>query len=96
MSLQRKSLTRKRDGIKIDTMGDVRKQIRQIIRKKGAIRKVAEEIGIAHSNLIRMLRESQDPRIKTIERIVDQLGYTLTLKKKEVKKVKQGPSKARR
>lgn len=79
----------------MDTMSDIRNQIREIIRKKGAIRKVAEEIGIAHSNLIRMLRESQDPRIKTIENIVDRLGYSLTLKKKEVTKVKQGPSKSR-
>jgi DNA-binding phage protein len=85
---QRKSLTRKKDGIKINTMEDIRKQIREIIREKGAIRKVAEEIGIAHGNLIRMLREGQDPRIKTIEKIVDRLGYSLTLKKKEVKKGK--------
>jgi DNA-binding phage protein len=89
-------LTRNIDGIKIDTMNDVRKKIREIIRTKGTIREVAEEIGIAHSNLIRMLRESQDPRIKTIERIVDQLGYSLTLKRKEVTKDKQGPSKSRR
>jgi len=73
------------DGIKIDTMEDIRKQIREIIRKKGAIRKVAEEIGIAHGNLIRMLREDQDPRIKTIQKIIDRLGYSITLKKKEVK-----------
>lgn len=80
-------------------MNDVRKQIRQIIGKKGAIRKVAEEIGIAHSNLIRMLRESQDPRIKTIERIVDRLGYSLTLKRKEMKtesKISQKRSTRRR
>jgi DNA-binding phage protein len=89
-------LTRKIDGIIIDTMEDIRKQIREIIRKKGAIRKVAEEIGIAHGNLIRMLRENQDPRIKTVEKIVDRLGYSITLKKKEVRKVKQGPSKSRR
>jgi DNA-binding phage protein len=74
-------------------MQDVRKQIREIIRRKGAVRKVAKEIGIAHGNLIRMLRENQDPRINTIEKIVDRLGYSLTLKKKEVKKDKQGPSK---
>lgn len=84
------------DGIIIDTMEDIRKQIREIIRKKGAIRKVAEEIGIAHGNLIRILRENQDPRIKTVEKIVDRLGYSITLKKKEVRKVKQGPSKSRR
>lgn len=89
-------MTRKTDGIIIDTMEDIRKQIREIIRKKGAIRKVAEEIGIAHGNLIRMLRENQDPRIKTVEKIVDRLGYSITLKKKEVRKVKQGPSKSRR
>jgi len=96
LSFDKKGLTRGNYGIKIDTMKDVREQIREIIRRKGAIRKVAEEIGIAHSNLIRMLRENQDPRIKTVEKIVDRLGYCLTLKRKEVKKDKQGSSKLRR
>ncbi len=90
---EKKYLTRKSNGININTMTDVRAQIKEIIRVRGTIRKVAEEIGLAHGNLLRMLREDQDPRIKTIERIADRLGYSLTLKRKEVKSGKGGPSK---
>jgi len=89
-------LTRKWYGVKLDTMKNVQQIIGEIIRKKGPIRKVAEEIGIDHANLIRILREGSDPRIKTIERIVDRLGYSLNLKRKEVIKDKQGSSKPRR
>ncbi len=77
-------------------MKNVQQIIGEIIRKRGPIRKVAEEIGIDHANLIRILREGSDPRIKTIERIVDRLGYSLNLKRKEVTKDKQGSSKPRR
>ncbi len=77
-------------------MKNVQQIIGEIIRKRGPIRKVAEEIGIDHANLIRILREGSDPRIKTIERIVDRLGYSLNLKRKEGTKDKQGASKTRR
>ena len=95
-ALTKKSLTRKYRGININTMKNVREHIREIIRERGPIRKVAEEIGFDHGNLIRMLRESQDPRIKTIEKIADRLGYSLTLKKKEVKPDKGRPLRSRR
>jgi DNA-binding phage protein len=89
-------LTRNNGGVHIDTVKNVRQHIKEIIGEKGSIRKVAEEIGIDHANLIRMLREGSDPRIKTIERIVDRLGYSLCLKRKGVKKGKKGSSKLRR
>ena len=82
-------------GGRIDTM-NIRQTIKEIVRKRGTIRKVAEEVGIDHANLIRLMREGSDPRIKTIERIVDRLGYSLTLKRKEVIRDKQEPSKSRR
>ena len=95
MSCNKKCLTRLIHGGITDTM-NIRQAIKEIVRKRGTIRKVAEEVGIDHANLIRLMREGSDPRLKTIERIVDRLGYVLTLKKKEVKKVKQGPSKSSR
>lgn len=70
-------------------MKDIKQLIREIIRKKGPIRKVAQEIGIDHANLIRMLRENSDPRLKTIERIIEHLGYSLTLKREELKNGKK-------
>jgi len=66
-------------------MSDVRQVLREIIRKRGSVRKVSQEIGFSHGNLIRMLREDEDPRIKTVERIADRLGYCLTIKRKGVK-----------
>ena len=66
-------------------MSNVRQVLREIIRKRGPIRKVAEEIGFFHGNLIRILHEDQDPRIKTVEKIADRLGYCLTIKRKGVK-----------
>ncbi len=63
-------------------MDNLRQLLREIIRKRGPITKVAQEIGFDHGNLIRILREGQDPRINTIAKIADRLGYTLTLKRK--------------
>jgi DNA-binding phage protein len=74
---------------------NIRQAIKEIVGKRGSLREVAEEVGIDHANLIRLMREGSDPRLKTIERIIDRLGYSLTLKKKEVIKDKQGPSKSR-
>ncbi len=84
----KKFLTLESNGIKINTMSNIRQIIRELIKKKGPIRKVAKEMGLGHGNLIRMLRETSDPRLNTIEKILDHLGYSLTLKKKEVKKEK--------
>jgi len=77
-------------------MKNIQQHIKQIIRGRGPIRKVAEEIGIDHANLIRMLREGSDPRLKTIEKIVDRLGYTITLGRKGVKSGKGKASRSKR
>ena len=77
-------------------MKDIRQAIKEIVKKRGSLREVAEEVGIDHANLIRLMREGSDPRLKTIERIVDRLGYSLTLKKKEVKPDKERPSRSKR
>ena len=76
-------------------MEDIRKIIRDLIRQKGTIRKVAKDLGMDHANLLRLLREDANPGLKTVERIVDYLGYDIKLvKKKEVKPSK--PSRSRR
>ena len=81
----KKFLTFRKNGITLDTMSNVREILREIIRKKGPIRKVAQEMGFDHGNLIRMLREGENPTIKTVERIADRLGYCLTIRRKGVK-----------
>ncbi len=84
------------NGGNIDTMRDIREVIREMVNKRGSLREVAEMVGIDHANLIRLMREGSDPRLKTIERIVDRLGYSLTLRKKEVKADKEKPSRSKR
>jgi len=71
---------------------NIRQAIKEIVIKRGTIRKVAEEVGIDHANLIRLMREGSDPRLKTIERIVERLGYSLSLKRKGVAKGKKESS----
>ena len=78
-------LTSKMLGGNIDTMEDIRLILKEIVRKRGTLRGVAEEVGIDHANLIRLMRQGSDPRLKTIERIAERLGYYVTLKRKEVK-----------
>ena len=75
---------------------NIRQAIKEIVRKRGSLRKFAGEVGIDHANLIRLMREGSDPRLKTIERIIDRLGYSLTLKRKGVSKDKQRSSKSKR
>ena len=86
-------MTGKLNGGNIDTMKDIRQTIKEIVNKRGSLREVAEEVSIDHANLIRLMREGSDPRLKTVERIVDRLGYSLTLKRKEVKRRKERPSR---
>ena len=70
-------------------MKNIRQAIGEIVKKRGPLRKVAEEVDIDHANLIRLMREDSNPRLKTIERIVDRLGYMVVLKRKEVKSGKE-------
>jgi DNA-binding phage protein len=77
-------------------MKDIRQAITEIVKKRGSLREVAKKVGMDHANLIRLMREGSDPRLKTIERIIDRLGYSLILKRKGVSKDKQGQSKSKR
>lgn len=64
-------------------MKDIKEIIKELIKKKGSLRSCAEGIGIDHANLIRLLRKEGDPRLKTVERILNYFGYTLSVKRKK-------------
>jgi DNA-binding phage protein len=64
-------------------MKGIRNIIRDLMRRKGPIRKVALDLGMDHANLIRSLREDANPRLKTVEKIVDYLGYEIRIVKKK-------------
>ncbi len=70
-------------------MKDIKQLIREAIRRRGPLREVARTMRLDHSNLIHVLSEESNPELKTLERIADHLGYSLTLKKKGGQKRKE-------
>jgi DNA-binding phage protein len=61
-----------------------------LVNKRG-LRKVARELEIDHASLYRSL--NSDLRLSTIQAVLNLFGYDLKIvKKKEVKKGKQGSS----
>jgi DNA-binding phage protein len=67
-------------------MEDIKKTIQDLIRQKGTIRKIATDLGMDHANLLRSLRKDANPGIKTVQKIVNYLGYEIKLiKRKGVK-----------
>ncbi len=71
------------------------KIIREILKKKNlTYRKVASDLGVGHGNLYRSLVNGANPEWKTIEKLLDYLGYDFkVVERKGVKKIK---SKSRR
>ena len=73
------------------------KELKEIIqRRKLSYRKVAEDLGIDHASLYRSLANGGNPEWKTVEKLLNYLGYDLKLiKRKEVKPNKSKPSGSR-
>jgi transcriptional regulator with XRE-family HTH domain len=71
------------------------KKLREIIKEeKLTFRGIAQEIGVDHASLCRSLKEGANPEWKTIEKLLDYLGYDFKLiKRKEVKPVKTKASR---
>ena len=78
---------------------DIARALREIIRKeKRSIGRVAKGIGFDRSSLYRTLKDDGNPEKKTIEKILDFLGYDIRfvkLKRREVKPISD-PSRSRR
>ena len=72
--------------------------LRQIIKKnKLTYRKMASDLGMDHGNLYHSLANGANPEWKTIEKLLDYLGYNVRLeKRKGLKSVKSKLSKSRR
>ncbi len=66
-------------------MEDIRKIIKKIIGEKGTIREIAGDLSMDHSNLLRLLREDANPGLKTVEKILDYLGYQIKLVRKKTR-----------
>ena len=64
--------------------------IRDIIKNKRlTYRKIASDLGIDHGNLYHSLTDGANPEWRTIERVLDYLGYEIKLAKKIKKDTKR-------
>ena len=72
--------------------------LREIVKKKKfTYRKIASDLGVDHGNLYHSLANGANPEWKTIEKLLNYLGYDVRLvKRKEVKPEKSKPSGSRR
>jgi DNA-binding phage protein len=70
-------------------MSMISKVLKGIIQKeKYSLRGIAKAIGIDHASLSRSLRDDGNPESRTVEKILDYLGYDLKFTKR--KKVNPG------
>ncbi len=67
-------------------MSEISKMLRRIIEKEGSTnRGLARAIGVDHASLSRSLKDNGNPESRTVEKILDHLGYDLKfIKRKEV------------
>ena len=72
--------------------------LRHIIKKKElTYRKIASDLGVDHGNLYHSLANGANPEWKTIEKLLNYLGYDVRLvERKEVKPEKSKPSQSKR
>jgi DNA-binding phage protein len=64
-------------------MSRISKILKEIVeREKVTIRGLARSINVDHASLIRSLRDGGNPESRTIEKILDHLGYDIRIVKK--------------
>jgi DNA-binding phage protein len=63
-------------------MSKLSRMVKEIVEnEKITIRGLARAIGVDHASLIRSLRDDGNPESKTIEKILDYLGYEIRIVK---------------
>ena len=79
-------------------MNSIGKAIKEIIKKKGTSRyRISKDLGVDEASLHRSLMDGGNPEWKTVELLLDYLGYDFKLvKRKEVKPEKAKPSNSKR
>jgi len=79
-------------------MSKASRMLKEIIEKKGvSIRSVARAVGVDHASLLRSLRDEGNPESRTVEKVLDYLGYDLKfIKRNEVKPSKSKQPNKRR
>jgi len=65
-------------------MESIGKEIRDILRKKKiSLYRIAKDLGIAKESLHRSLMHSANPEWRTIQKVINYLGYEVKLVKKK-------------
>ena len=79
-------------------MNPIGKAIKEIIKKKGTSRyRISKDLSIDEASLHRSLMDGGNPEWKTIEILLDYLGYDFKLvKRKEVKPEEAKPPRSKR
>jgi probable addiction module antidote protein len=76
---------------------DIAEKVWGLIKKESSVSKVAKELGIDRPSLYHSFKKGAHPRIDTVVKVLDCLGYDLKIvKRKEVKPRKSKPSRPRR
>jgi len=71
--------------------------LKKIIEREGTNpNAVAKAIGVDHASLYRSLRNEGNPEWKTIKKVLDHLGYEITIIKPRRKDMKSTKSKSRK
>jgi len=70
-------------------MADLVKTLWELIHEESSVRRVAKELEVDRASLYRSLKKGTHPRIDTVIKILDHLGYELQVVKadKKTKKV---------
>jgi probable addiction module antidote protein len=75
---------------------DIAEKVWGLIRKESSVSKVAKELGIERPTLYHSFKKGAHPRIDTVVKVLDCLGYDLKIfKRKEVKPRKFKPLRSR-
>lgn len=79
-------------------MENVASTVWRLIKEKSSVRRVSMELGMDRASLYRSFKKGTNPRIDTIVKFLDHLGYQLQVvkTKKKVKKsrpIKRGKSR---
>jgi predicted transcriptional regulator len=76
-------------------MADLVKTLWQLIHEESSVRRVAKELEVDRASLYRSLKKGAHPRIDTVVKILDHLGYELQVVKSNKKMKKAGEYKER-
>jgi len=71
-------------------MEEIVEQIRKLIKKKASLRRVAIGLDMDRAQLVRSLKIGTRPRIDTIVKILDYLGYEIRIVKSRKMEMKRG------